>query len=59
MWINDEVLYTPEEVTITQGLALVSRVKSVGVDGTTLLIMLPDGKEERVEARLCKPVITN
>lgn len=55
MWINDKVTYTPEVVTISKGEPQKATVKSVGLDGCLTLVM-EDGNEQRVEARLCEAV---
>ncbi len=55
MWINDKVKFTPEVATISKGEPQQATVKAVGLDGTITLVM-EDGTEQRVEARLCEAV---
>lgn len=56
MWINDKVKFFPEITEVSYGPATEAVVKGVSADGTSMLLVLENGNEERVESRLCELV---
>lgn len=57
IWPNDEVIYTPEVVTVTQGESAPAIVEGISADGNQLRLRLINGEVlENVEWRLCQKV---
>ncbi len=53
MKIGDQILYTPEIITVTKGVPEKCEIIAIGIDGSLRVVFLDD-REEKIESRLCE-----